>query len=240
MSHEAYASLFSEGVWAPEDVSEVSDSEGHLARIERDPSYPGAKRVYLDPSASDCPIQVHWSLPESASRPEFYPPDLPFIPGVSCRVTEGEDRLVATWIDDASARDPDRAEAIRTSIPEELSEFWSSMKQKWDEGRPVAPGVAERFKLFRDRFTDNDMPQWMASVCEGELEGRFPTDFENLLRQSVESGWSHESAEAAVPFAIKSASLRKGGGRRVLTLMAPFGAGTLVLSEGRVDLANSA
>ena len=121
MSHEAYASLFSEGLGAPENVSEVRDSEGHLARIERDPSYPGAKRIYLDPSASDCPIQVYWSLPASASRPEFYPPGLPFIAGVSCKVTEGKDRLVATWLDEAGARDPDRAEAIRTSIPEELS-----------------------------------------------------------------------------------------------------------------------
>jgi hypothetical protein len=85
-------SLLIEGLRAADTVSEVRDAEGRVARIDRHSSYPGATHVYLDPPPSDAAIRSQWGLPAASTRPDFYPPDLPFVSAIPGHVTEGQDR----------------------------------------------------------------------------------------------------------------------------------------------------
>ena len=242
MSENRYGSLLSEGFGAPDDVSEVRDAEGRVARIERHSSYPGAKRVYLDPPVSDAPFQAQWRLPASSTRPDFYPPGLPFIPDISSHVIEAEGRVMATWRDDACPRvSPDELEAIQASLPTELSELMSSVKHSSAKGRQRASEFVEGFKALRDRWSDEDVKEWLAGVSGPEaLEERFVEAFQTALDQMAEVGWVEEPAQHVPSYAVELAHLRRGDRQRQLVLSATFGIGSLMLTETSVESLDSA
>lgn len=163
MSEERYVSLLSKGLGAPDEVSEVRDAGGRVARIERHSSYPGAKRVYLDPSASDDSIEVQWSLPASSTRPEFYPLELPFIPAISGHVLEGKGRVMAMWRDDPAPRvSSDELESLTSCFPTEVSELMVSVKQGSTQGRQRAVEFVEGFKALSNRWSESDVEGWLA------------------------------------------------------------------------------
>ena len=208
MSDENSRYLLSEALQVPDDVSEVSDSEGRLVRIQRDPSYPGAKRAYLDTPRVDDRVTQVWRLPASPTRPDFYPPDVPFIPDVLCLVMEGKRGLFVSWTDAAGRPlSPEKTEAMRTTLPADLSELMSSLHERSPD--KLAPAdAAELHRLFRERVGNDDVQQWIASGSETELENRVVTGFDDVARQLVESGWSlEEPAEAGPPFVIRSETL---------------------------------
>ena len=236
MSNENSGSLLSEALQAPDDVSEMSNSEGRIVRIQRDPSYPGAKRAHLDAPLPDDRVTQVWRLPASATRPEFYPSDVPFIPDVSCLVTEGKRGLSVSWKDAASrSLSPEKAEAIRTSAPADLSDLMSSVYRRSPD-KPAPADAAELHRLFRERFRDDDVQQWVVSDSGRELEDRIVARFDDLVRQSVESGWSQEGpGEGDPPFVIRSETLRKAGTQRELTLMAVAGISNIILRDETIE-----
>ena len=233
MSDENSGSLLSEALQAPDDVSEVGDSEGRIVRIQRDPSYPGAKRVHLDTTLLDDPVTEIWQLPASPTRPDFYPPHVPFIRDLSCLVMERKRGLFVSWRDATAGRQlsPEKAEAHRTSIPADLSELMSSMHERSPD--KLAPAdAAELNRLWRERFDDDDVQQWIASGSEIEMEERIVAGFDDVAQQLVQLGWTLEGAgEAGPPSVIRSETLRKAGIRRELTLMAVHGIGNITLRD---------
>ena len=241
MSSENHGSLLSEALQAPDDVSEVCDSEGRLVHIQRDPSYPGAKRAHLDAPLADDRVTQVWHLPASPTRPDFYPPDVPFIRDVSCLVMEGNRGLFVSWKDAAALLSPEKSEAMRTSMPADLSELMSSMHERSPD--KLAPAdAAELIRLFQERFGDDDVQKWIASGSETELEDRVVTGFDDVARQSVESGWSllEEPGEAGPPFVIRSETLRKAGMRRKLTLAVMAGVSHITLRDETIGPVASA
>ena len=242
MSEDRNGSLLSEGFGAPDDVSEVRDAEGRVARIERHPSYPGAKRVYLDPPASDAPFQAHWSLPASSTRPDFYPLELPFIPAISGFVIEGEGRVMVTWRDDsAPCLGSDELESLRSSVPTELSELMASVKKSSAQGRQRAVEFVKGFKALSDRWSESDVEGWLADVSGPEaLEDRFGEAFQTALGQMREAGWVEESADHIPSYAVQFAYLTRDDRRRDLVLSATFGIGSLTLTERPVESLDSA
>ena len=233
MSSESHGSLLSEALQAPGDVSEVSDSEGRLVHIQRDSSYPGAKHAHLNAPLADDRWTQMWRLPASPTRPDFYPPDVPFIPDVSCLVMEGKRGLFVSWKDTATLLSPEKAEAMRTSVPADLSEMMSSVRERSSD-KLAAADAAEMHQLFQERIRDDDVQEWMASGSETELENRIVTRFDDVARQLVESGWSvsvGEPGEAGPPFVIRSETLRKAGMRRELTLAVVAGVSNIILRD---------
>ena len=183
MSGDPYLSLLGEGFLAPDTVSEVHDGEGRVARIERHPSYPGAKRVYLDPPASDTPFQARWRLPASSTRPDFYPPEFPFIPELLCDVIEAEDRVQAVWVDETGPRiSSDERKSFFSSLPPKISELAASVKQSSAQGRERALEFAEGLKALKDRgdvWSEGEAEDWLAGVSRREaLDDRFIQAFE--------------------------------------------------------------
>ena len=233
------ASLLSQGAGAPQDVSEVSDSEGQVARIERDPSYPGAKRVYVYPPTSEGPNHTRWILPAASARPTFYPPDFPFIRDIACRVSVGEGLVFAIWRDEAKRRpDPESAASTLAPMPAVMSDLVSSMKDTLAKIKQTGPEAAEASKALLDRFLQDDVQQLMERASTEEaLDDRWAAGFREVRRQSIESGWVVEAAEAdgTTPPAVASASFRKAGRQRVVLLTAMFGRGGLSLVEERVE-----
>lgn len=242
MSENRYGSLLSEGMEAPDTVSEVRDAEGRVARIERHPSYPGAKRVYFDPPASDAPFQAQWSLPASSTRPDFYPPELPFIPAISGYVIEGEGRVMATWRDDDAPRlGSDELELLSSSLPAELSELMASVKQSSAQGRQRAVEFVEGFKALRNRWSESDVEGWLAGVSGQEaLDDRFGEAFQTAVGQMREAGWVEEPADHVPPYAVQFVYLTRDDRRRDLVLSATFGIGSLTLTERPVESRDSA
>lgn len=236
MSEDPYLSLLGEGFLAPDTVSEVRDAEGRVARIERQASYPGAKRVYLDPPASETPFRVRWRLPASSTRPDFYPPEFPFIPELLCDVIEAEDRVQAVWVDETGPRiSSDERESLISSLPTALSELAASVKQSSAQGRERALEFAEGLKALQARgdvWTEGEAEDWLAGVSGREaLEDRFLEAFQTALGQMTEAGWVEEPANQAPSSAVRFAYLTRGDRGRQLRLMATFGMGTLTLTE---------
>lgn len=242
MSENRYVSLLGEGFLAPDTVSEVRDAEGRVARIERDPSYPGAMRIYLDPPASDTPIQVRWRLPPSSTRPDFYPPEVPFIPALLGDVIEAEDRVQAMWRDETCRRiGSEELESLSSSFPTEISELVAEVKQSSTEGRERAAEFAKGFKALSDRWSEADVEGWLAGVPGQEaLEDRFLEAFQTALDQMTEAGWVEEPADHIPSYAVKFAYLRRDDRGRQLLLSAMLGIGVLTLTERPVGSFDSA
>ena len=245
MSGDPYLSLLGEGFLAPDTVSEVHDAEGRIARIERHPSYPGAKRVYLDPPASETPFQARWRLPASSTRPDFYPAEFPFIPALLCDVIEAEDRVQAVWVDETGPRiSSDERKSFFSSLPPELSELAASVKQSSAQGMERASEFAKGLKALKDRgviWSEGEAEGWLAGVSRREaLEDRFIQAFETALGQMTEAGWVEEPANQDPSSAVRFAYLTRGDRGRQLRLMATFGMGTLTLTERLKETFDSA
>lgn len=140
-----YASLLNEARLAPEDVSEVTDSEGRIVRIERDPSFPGAKRLVLESMPETARLKVKWALPATLHRPDFYPPDVPFLPGIASTVMEGAGHTVVVWKDEGCPRvAPEEAERLKSSMPEDFKTFTATMKEMATQGKELTPEASDR------------------------------------------------------------------------------------------------
>jgi len=242
MSEDPYLSLLGEGFLAPDTVSEVRDAEGRVARIERHPSYPGAKRVYLDPPASDTPFHVRWRLPASSTRPDFYPSEFPFIPALLCDVIEAEGRVQAVWVDETGPRiSSDDRESLSSSLPPGVAELAASMKESSAQGRERASDFKEGLKALEDSWSAGEAEEWLASVSRGEaLDDRFIEAFQTALGQMTEAGWVEEPANQPPSYAARFAYLTRGDRGRQLKLMATFGIGTLTLTERLKEFFDSA
>lgn len=245
MSEDPYLSLLGEGFLAPDTVSEVRDAEGRVARIERHPSYPGAKRVYVDPPASDTPFQVRWRLPASSTRPDFYPPEFPFVPALLCDVIGAEDCVQAVWVDETGPRiSSEERESLGSSLPPALSELVASLKQSSAQGRERALEFAEGLKALKARgdvWSEGEAEDWLAGVSGPEtLEDRFLESFQTALGQMTNAGWVEEPSNQAPSYAVRFAYLTRGDRGRQLRLMATCGIGTLTLTERLKDSFDSA
>lgn len=231
---QGYAFLFIEARKAADDVSEIHDEEGGIVRIQRDPSYSGAKRLMFDSPAAPARNQTQWILPATSIRPEFYPAGLPHLPDIASTVLEREGRTIATWRDEACPRlEPEEAERIESSMPEDFREFTATMKAFALQGKGDSPEAAATAKAFNHRMSMDDVKEWVASMSRpGELDARFSDGFEALLRESLAEGWVPEEGHGDHPSMGRSAALQKDGRQRHLLLTAPMGIGSLSLMEG--------
>lgn len=239
-------SLMTEASAAPDDVSEVRDDEGGVARIERDPAYPGAKRISLDSAEEDAGISTQWILPATESRPSFYPDDVPFVPALACRVMEGKDRHFVTWRDEGCpVVDPERAKEFQESMPEAWREASASARKAAEAREAGEPAGEISFEEIRKSLDDEEVQEWMATMARAtEPDPRYLAAYETALRISLESGWEEEPQEEAksdepvIPSAVRRASLTRGEARRTLVLTSMLGVGSLMMTQGPADAAH--
>jgi len=233
MKDPGYAALMREAIVAPEDTSEMRDGEGRLARIERDSSYPGAKCIRMIVAEGDNPLPVQWILPAATTRPAFYPTELPFLPGIACRVMEGEGRLFVSWRDPGCpVVNPEEVAALKDSMPTAMRAAAASMKKAVDESASGTPGSEVSFKDFKQHFDTEEAKEWMASMARAkETDPRFMAGFDTLLNACLEAGWEVAPQGPEDIPAVRSTSLRLGSSRRTLVLSSMMGIGSLVLTQ---------
>lgn len=229
----AYASLLNEARRAPEDVSEITDSEGRIVRIERDPSFPGAKRLVLEAMPETAKFRVRWDLPATLHRPAFYPSDIPFLGGIASTIMEGGERIVVVWKDEGCPRvAPEEAERLKSSMPEDVKTMMAAMRELATQGKEVTPEAAATIKEYQYRLTQTDMKEWLEGLSRPEeVDERFSDGFETLVRESEAAGWVPEEEDEAQPMVFRSATFQRDGVRRRLMLTATLGNGLLHLNE---------
>lgn len=233
MGRREYQSLLDEAMSASEDVWEVRDSEGRVARIERDPEVPGAKKVFVvDPAAPESP-HARWRLPASARRPALYPDGIPFVPDIYCFIMEGGEHIIVTWRGDADPTpDANRLEAIRSSMPPGASELISAMRERVSEGKGARTEAATFLRQLRDNWSLEDMKEWIASVSNTtDLDERFERAHAHLIRESIASGWVEQTDRPSDETLPRPTVLRKNDRERRITLTGVYGVGVLILSE---------
>lgn len=120
-------------------------------------------------------LRVKWDLPATLHRPDFYPPDVPFIPGIASTIMEGEGRTVVVWKDEGCPRvAPEEAERLKSSMPEEFKTFLAAMKEVASQGKGVTPEAAAAIEEYRIRLSQEDVKAWMVSMSKSEeVDERF-------------------------------------------------------------------
>ncbi len=239
MGYPAFVALIDDAMQAPEHVTEVRDAEGRLARIQRDPEYPGAVCVRLDATEEEIWYTTHWTLPAVGSRPTFYPSDVPFVPDLGCRAREAPGRLYAAWAEgDRSTPDPELVKQFQDSMPAPLKEMLESMKRRAKQGELVKEVSLEQ---LAEQLGDESVPQWAASVTKAsQPDERFIAVFDGVLEACVESGWQEVASTDEVPSTARTVYLRRGNSRRALVLTCALGIGRLLMTEGPADAPDSA
>jgi len=233
MDGDGQPAILGTAMRAPDDVSEIRDSEGRVAHIERHDSYPGAKRAYLDPAPPSGAIRSQWRLPATSAQPSFYPDALPFVSGLSASVMEGDTRLIATWrSDDPPRPEPEAVENLRSALPREMAEVFTPDTLGAEDSSERISRFREAFRSLRDRWTDDNVREWLVATSADDRppDPCFLEAYQAVLTQLLARGWVHRASESE-PDSVRSASLARGGRRLELRLSAPLGVGSLTLYE---------
>lgn len=232
MQDSGYSTLLQEAVEASEDVTELRDEEGRLARIERHESYPGAVCVRLDATEAQTPYPTLWVLPAMESRPSFYPAEIPFLGGLSCRARQAPDRLFVIWYDENRTDPaPELKQQVRASMPGPLREVLGDLKEAYAAGESVSE---ESVQEIIEEFGSEPVREWTAGLLETSApDERLVAAFDTIVRECLKSGWYEDTVEAeenALPM-HRTTTLRNSKLQRALVLGGMFGRGSLLLTQ---------
>lgn len=238
MSAADRISLMAQAMHASDDVSEVTDSEGRVAHIERDPSYPGAKHIYLDPSPEGRAVHEQWRLPPTLERPSFYPEGVPFAANLHALVMDGEGRRIVSWrADTPPPLGAEDVETIRNSLPPELLKLMPSDGEIPPDPNERLPALRKAFKEMRDNFE----LEWPVFVTTQKPPDEvFLEAFDAMVEEIVAAGWIEQPPKKVRVATFRAASFVRGDRECHLRLTSPFGIGSLTLYEKTVGLQDTA
>ena len=230
MSDQGYRALVSQAIESPSDRTELRDAHGRLARIERDSAYPGAVCVRLDAAEHETPYPIHWVLPPTRERPEFYPAEVPFVPDLECRAMLSSSRAHVIWIADGRPS-PDQGllQQLQDSMPASLKGALEAIRWRREGGRPVKE---RSLQSAADELGNEAAIEWVVLANRGsEPKQRFVAGFDEILRHCIEAGWQREDAPEKLSPAARAVSLRRGDSCRALVLRSVLGVDSLSMTQ---------
>jgi len=242
MRDRGYDELMKTAASAADDTTELQDEEGRVARIARDESYPGARRVTLDATEDQIPYPTLWILPASESRPSFFPDEVPFVSGVSCRAKQANRRLYVNWDDEhATATDPELGRRLAASTPAAVRDTLDMLRARMGAGEPLGQAGLEK---VTEMLEDESVQEWTASGMKASKPSeRLVIGFESILTDCLEAGWQEEDISEDLPSAHlihRAVALRRGELKRALVLSGALGTSRLGLTQEPAEAPDSA